>query len=233
MIHIRKLFFLFVVFRLALLLTAGHAGAKDSGPTKIRTDDTVKPDSINIQIFMSHLREHFEDLHDVIMRFHHRDPAIRGLIALDMLWQDNKLVSCAVESNDTGSETLASGLIEKLKAWEIDGLDGPFKTVLPIRVRIVGSDEPDFPNMAILTGFAGDKSGNPVRNAMIILRPLSAPEIKVPAARTNSEGIFIRTLIPPGRYQLLWVPAKGDTILTGFLTFTKGEHKKEHLVIDN
>ncbi|MBN2410709.1 carboxypeptidase regulatory-like domain-containing protein [candidate division KSB1 bacterium] len=229
----KKLFFLFFVFWMALTLIAGHFRAEDSEQTKVRADNTVKSDSIYIQIFMSHLREHFDDLHDVIMRFHHQDPAIKGLITLDMLWQDNKLISCAVESNDTGSEALASGLIEKLKAWEIDGLDGPFTTVLPLCVRIVGSDEPDFPNLAILTGFAGDKSGNPVRNAVIVLRSLSDPEIKVPYARTNSEGIFIRTLIPPGKYQLLCVPVKGDTMSIGHLTFIKGEHKKEHVVIDN
>jgi len=222
---------LIIVFFLSASFSTGQTQKAEPNRNKGQTNTSVQSDSVNTRLLLSHLRAHFDDLHDVIMRYHHQDPAIRGLITLEMLWRDKKLVSCTVNSNGTGNDSLASGLIDKMKAWEIDGLDGPYQTVLPLRVRIVGSEQPDFPELAILTGFAGDKSGKPLQNAMVILRSLLYPEVRVPNARTNSEGIFIRTLIPPGEYQLSCVPAGGDTIQIGARTFRKGEHKKEHLVI--
>jgi len=220
-----------IIFFLSASISTGETRKAGAGQNESHNGTPALPDSVNMQLFLSHLRVHFDDLHDVIMRFHHQDPAIRGLITLEMLWRDKKLVSCTVNSNDTGNDSLAAGLIDKMKAWEIDGLDGPYQTILPLRVRIVGSKEPDFPELAILTGYVEDKSGNPLQNAVVILRSLTDPEVKVPNARTNSEGIFIRTLIPPGKYQMLCVPAGGDTVQIGVRTFRKGEHKKEHLVI--
>ena len=47
-----------------------------------------------VDLFLAHLRAHFDDIHDVSMRFHADDPWIEGTIILGMDWRDGRGSRC-------------------------------------------------------------------------------------------------------------------------------------------
>jgi hypothetical protein len=202
-----------------------------------RSDDSGElsgaiADSVAGALLTAYLRANFADLHDVSMRFHHMDHTIGGIIEFAMSWENGMLTTVAVANNETDNADLAAALIEKFRTWRIEGLDGPFRINLPINIRLVGSDDPLFEERAILTGTVTAVSGEPLHGAEVQFIALRPDEEPVPAARTNREGVFVRTLIPPGEWSLQcthdgWAPA----IIAG-VALTAGQHHRERIVLD-
>ena len=185
-----------------------------------------------VDLFLTHLRAHFDDIHDVSMRFHADDPWIDGTITLRMDWRGGRLEKGEVLDNDTGSPEEGVALLEAVGRWSVDGLDGPARLTIPFRIKLVGSDEPEFPHTAILTGSVRAADGRGVHGARIVFRARESVEAKVPDARTSREGIFVRTLVPPGSWDLACV-VDGETVqeVTG-VRLEAGQHRRVDLVLD-
>jgi hypothetical protein len=187
-------------------------------------------DSLNWNVFIAYLQENFDDLHDVTMRYHHQDHTINGIVELRMTWEDGSLATADVISNETGSDDLPESLLEKMRKWEIEGLAGPAEITVPINVKLVGLDDPSFPNTAILTGEVKDSQGNPLHGAMVMLKPQVAG--KVYRAETNREGIFVRTLIPPGTWNLECSLLGYETVSRDGITLSAGQHMRQGFALN-
>jgi hypothetical protein len=225
--------------RFAGLLAAGLVvfclACGDKTEDRASGESTGKPsytaaDTLNWNVFVAYLQDHFDDLHDVTMRFHHRDETLNGILVLRMEWEEGRLRSAEVVSNETGSDELAEALIEKIRGWNIPDLQGPSEISLPVNVKLVGLDDPAFPDRAILTGEVTDTEGKPVSEAMVELKP---PGGGVGLrAETNREGIFVRTLIPPGVWDLEcshsgFEPASGKQV-----ALAAGRHGRVKLILE-
>jgi len=187
-------------------------------------------DSLELDILIAYIQGHFDDIHDVTMRYHHKDHTINGRVVIEMIWEGGALKSAEVVGNETGDEDLPGSMIEKMRGWNIEGLDGPAQVAVPFKVQLVGLDDPEFPNTAVLTGEVVDADGKPLREAMILIRPQVAGQVH--RAETNREGIFVRTLIPPGTWDI-------ECSLSGYGTATKpgvnlsaGDHEREKFVLE-
>ncbi len=220
----------------AAALAVGILGAGDCGPSgsgggsgQLPSDSIA--DSVNTAAFMAHLRRNFDDIHDVSMRFHHLDHTIGGLVAIEMIWEDETLVSAVPGVNETGNPDLALALIDKLRGWRIAGLTGRFETTLPLRIMLVGSDDPAFPTMGILTGRVVDASGAPIPGASLVLRPLGGLADTIIRVRTNREGVFVRTLIPPGEWTLTCTTEGKTPVTIESIHLSAGDHHRESIVI--
>jgi hypothetical protein len=188
------------------------------------------PDTVSGKLLVAHIQTHFDDLHDVTMRFHHQDPTLNGMVEIRTMWENGVLKTAEVVGNETDSDDLAGALVEKMQAWKIEGLDGPFETVIPVNVKIVGLDDPEFPNTAILTGEIRDAEGNPLEGVMVVIKPEVAGGVF--RAQTNREGIFVRTLVPPGTWDVEYSlqgyePARRDGI-----KLAAGKHVRESVVLE-
>jgi hypothetical protein len=213
-----------------LSLACGEKADDRQAEEQSETPAYTAADSLNWGVFVAYLQDHFDDFHDVTMRYHHRDPTINGIVTLRMTWENGRLVSADVVSNETGSDDLPEALIEKMKGWEIKDLTGPAEITLPVNVKLVGSDDPNFPNTAILTGEVKDTEGNPLKGVMVIIKPQVAGQVY--RAETNSEGIFVRTLIPPGTWDLDYMLEGYDTAVKPGVTLSAGQHMREQVVLD-
>ena len=182
-------------------------------------------DTVYWNLLTTYLQEHFDDFHDVTMRYHHQDHTINGLVEIKMNWENQVLKSAEVVTNETGSDDLPEALIEKMKGWNIEGLDGPAEITLPVRVKLVGLDDPEFPNTAILTGEVTDQDGNPIPDALIMIKPQVAGMVY--RARTNREGIFVRTLIPPATWDLECSHSGYETVTKEGVSLAAGDHHRE------
>lgn len=182
-------------------------------------------DSIYTQLLIQHLRSNFDDIHDVSMRYHHKDHNLNGVIQIDMLWNNEMLDSARVIHNETGDKSFGEELIKKIRSWRIAGIKGPFEIILPFRVKIVGMDEPGFNKSAIVTGKVVSENNSPIHRSKIeFINPNGSV---IDSARTNREGVFVRTLIPPGEYTLR---IGAENYLTGIIKnilLKKGEHRRE------
>ena len=96
------------------------------------------------EVFMTHFRQHWDDIHDVIIRFHYEDPLLKGKVCIQMTWQDGKLTGAEVIENTTGNMACGEALIRAMEAWEIPAIDRTWSSALPIRTTIKGSDDPAF-----------------------------------------------------------------------------------------
>jgi len=199
-------------------------GADEAGAAGFTAADTL-----NWNLFVGYLRDHFDDFHDVTMRYHHQDHTVNGVVEIRMQWEDRVLKSADVVSNGTGNDDLPVSLIEKMEKWEIEGLDGPAEITLPVSVKLVGLDEPDFPNTAILTGEVKDAEGNPLHGAMVMVKPQVAGQVY--RAETNREGIFVRTLIPPGTWDLECSLQGYETAYKEGVSLVAGQHMREHIIL--
>jgi hypothetical protein len=198
-----------------------------------RTPIKEEPDPADLQRYRDHLRAHFDDIHDVSMRFHMDDPSLGGLIALRMAWADGRLHSAEVLENETGSDAEAQALIDALGGWQIDGLAGPTAFNAAFRIRLVGSDHPEFPHRAILTGSVRDPSGAPLHGARISFSPSDAETTdEVPPATANREGIFIRTLIPPGSWDLVCSLEGRESANMDGVSLAAGQHRIIHFTLE-
>lgn len=197
-----------------------------------QTQDLPPSDSANTALLMQHLRTHFDDLHDVSMRFHHMDHTLGGMIVFETSWENGNSTSIQVVENETGDSSLAASLIEKFSAWQIEGMEGTFATHLPIRIQLVGSDDPDFPNRALITGLVADADGEPLHRARLKFVPQQSGQESVPNATTNREGIFVRTLIPPGEWALECTYEGKTPVVVEGIMLDAGEHHRETIVMN-
>ena len=232
-----------VVFVSALLLGLALSGlfcGKEPGNKSARGEtgtetgagtEAIAPlDSLGQVALLGYVREHFDDIHDVTMRFHHKDHNINGRVAIEMVWEGGTVRSAEAVINETGDEDLPGALIEKIRGWKIAELGGPSKVVLPFNVRIVGLDDPEFPNTGILTGEVTDADGQPLAGALIVIKPQVAGFVH--RAETNREGIFVRTLIPPGVWDVECSLAGYSTASKADLEIAAGEHCREKFVLN-
>ncbi len=185
-----------------------------------------QPDSVKMQIFITFLQEHFDDIHDVTMYYHHQDVNLNGLIVLNMDWQGGRLVEAVVIDNETGNDQLAEDLISVLKTWKIDNL-GPLQTQLPLRIKIVGKDDPEFLHTGIITGEIIDAAGNPLSGTKISFKGKAV----VPDARTNRKGIFVRTLIPPGKYDVYLNVQDSESVMIKSVDLSAGKHERINYIL--
>ena len=187
------------------------------------TEEPVAPSRAAFDTFVRHLRANFEDIHEVSMRFHRVDPTLNGMMVIEMTWTDGRMEDAKVLENET-NEAEAEAILEVLRRWRIDDLNGPVTFSVPFRFRIVGSDDPGYQDKGILTGSVRAADGTAIANAQIEL--LSESQSTEPIrARSNREGVFIRTLVPPGTWNVL---CKADGFKDGrveAVTLRKGEHR--------
>jgi hypothetical protein len=183
-------------------------------------------EKLNRQLLIDHFRRQFEDIHDVSMRFHHKDQSLNGVIEFKMKWEKGKLVGSETVLNETGDPEFPIAILEKMKSWRIDGITGPFETNFPLRIKLVGSDDPTFSHKAILTGKVIDQKGNPIQLATVRFAPVHHSDLSVPDCRSNREGIFVRTLIPPGFWDLECVHKNFQSVQLKDDQFKRGGHHR-------
>ncbi|MFH1311961.1 MAG: carboxypeptidase-like regulatory domain-containing protein, partial [Candidatus Eisenbacteria bacterium] len=159
-------------------------------------------DSVYTALLIKHLRDNFDDIHDVSMRFHHLDHRLNGIIQIDMHWDNGRMTSSSVAINETGNREFADALIENIEKWYIEELTSPFDFSLPLKITIVGSDDSTFSDKGILTGEIADSSGSPIEGARLLLRSSSDSSDTLNHCYSNREGIFVKTLIPVGSWDL-------------------------------
>jgi hypothetical protein len=210
------------------LLSCGD-DTKDEDAIEAGSPEYTAADTLHWNLLVAYLQEHFDDFHDVTMRYHHQDHTINGTIMIRMTWEDEVLKSAEVLSNETGSEELPLALIDKMTNWQIEGLDRRSVITLPVKVKLVGLDDPEFPNTAMLTGEVTDSDGNPLPGAIVSFMPRSGEQVL--RTRTNREGIFVMTLIPPGVWDL-------ECLLQGYgpatkeeITLSAGDHARERFTL--
>lgn len=203
-------------------------GSPVSAGTKQDAGGTVRG---AVDLFVAHLRANFDDIHDVSMRHHLHDPSLGGTIALRLAWKDGALIRAVVVENETGSEAEAQDMIEAIRRWRIEGLDD-VEFSIPLKIKMVGSDDPEFHERAILTGTVRDEEGNPVQGAVVSLFRAGGEGNPVARATANREGVFIRSLIPPGTWFLRcerrgYLPRTIEEV-----TLETGEHRRIRLVLE-
>jgi len=221
------------VLALAILICCLSCG-KESGEQEAAEEEGGAPaytaaDTLYWDLLITYLQDHFDDFHDVTMRYHHQDHTINGVVEIRMTWEDRILKSAEVLTNRTGSDDLPESLIEKMRKWEVEGLNGPTEITLPVNVKLVGLDDPNFPNTAIVTGEVRDTAGNPLHGATILIKPEVAA--RVYRAETNREGIFVRTLVPPGTWDLECSHEGYETALKQGVSLVAGQHVRERVVL--
>ncbi|MFH1312360.1 MAG: carboxypeptidase-like regulatory domain-containing protein [Candidatus Eisenbacteria bacterium] len=205
---------------------AGERQSADEGESPAFT----AADSLHWDLLVAHLQANFDDFHDVTMRFHHQDPTFNGLIEIKVMWENRVLTSAEIVKNETGSDDLAKALIAKMQSWEIEGLDGPLEIVVPIKVKLVGLDDPEFPNTGILTGEVLDVEEKPLEGVMVLIKPEVAG--MVVRAQTNREGIFVRTLIPPGTWDVECSLQGYKTVRKEGIKLSAGKHVRESVTLE-
>lgn len=224
-------FRLIATFTLLGVLSPRATVGQVAGDRPTRSETAA--DSAYGAILIAHLRANFDDIHDVSMRFHHLDHTIGGLVVFATVWEDGMLDSISVARNDTGNDELPAALIEKFRTWRIEGLDGPFEIGLPLNIRLVGSDNPVFPETATVTGTVTDESEQPVHGAVVEFLAGSSGQSAVPPARTNREGVFVRTLIPAGEWTITCRhPDFGAVVIEG-VKLGAGKHHRERIVLEH
>jgi len=118
-----------------------------------------------------------------------------------------------------------------MKKWNINGLSDSWITSVPFKTEIVGSRQTEFSISGILTGKVVDSEGNPVHGAKVQLTSMEHFESEPAPALTNREGIFIRTLIPAGNWDLTCTKDGYSSLFIKGLSFEKGEHVKKSIIM--
>lgn len=183
------------------------------------------------EIFMDNLRKNWDDIHDVIMRYHYEDPWLKGKVVINMNWQQGTLENGDILENTTGNELFANDLVTVLESWEINELAGPWSSALPIQTTIKGSEDPDFTEYGILTGKILGKDGKPLPGAGLVLVSTDNRSRRSRALHANREGVFIETLIPPGTYRLSCNVKGYKPVTIENILIEKGKHCKRDIDI--
>jgi hypothetical protein len=207
------------------LFVYGAAGAQE--PASMLSGN----DSLCTAMLFAHLRSNFDDIHDVSMRFHHLDHRLNGMIQLHTRWEGGRLISADIVRNETRNDDFALALIKSIGQWDIEGLAGPFEIDLPLRIKIVGSDDSTFAEKGILTGEIHDEAGAPVSRARLTFRSAAIASDTLRSVRSNREGIFVKTLIPPGRWNVEVVAPGYGAIVLESIEFRKGDHLRRKIVL--
>jgi len=207
------------------LFMCGAAGGQEPASTVSGND------SLYTAMLFAHLRGNFDDIHDVSMRFHHLDHRLNGMIQLHTRWEGGRMVSADVVRNETGSDDFGLELIKSIGRWNIDGLAGPFEIDLPLRIKIVGSDDSTYAEKGILTGEIYDEAGAPVSRARVSFKSASNSSDTLQTVRSNREGVFVKTLIPPGRWNVEIAAAGYRTVLFDTIELKKGDHLRRTITM--
>ncbi len=215
----------FMAAALAALIACGAAGAQEPASTVSGSD------SLYTAMLFAHLRSNFDDIHDVSMRFHHLDHRLNGMIQFHTRWEGGRMISADIVRNETKSDDFALALIESIGQWNIEGLAGPFEIDLPLRIKIVGSDDSTFAEKGILTGEIYDEAGAPVSRARVTFRSEANATDTLRSVRSNREGIFVKTLIPPGRWDVEASAPGYEAILLQSIEFQDGVHLRRKIVL--
>jgi len=187
-------------------------------------DEKVTKQDPAVTIFSDYQHKNWDDIHDVIMRFHCDDPFLAGTAELEMQWEGGKLASSSVKSNTTGNPDFGTSLIEAMKEWHIKDLPSAWNITIPFQTRIYGSDDPDFENCGIFTGKLLGKRGKPFKSAKLILRPVNIKDELADTIPVNREGIFIKTLLKPGKWKIACLFPDGSTEKATTIKISPGEH---------
>lgn len=191
----------------------------------------VNQDSVYTVLLINHLRNNFDDIHDVSMFFHHLDHNLNGVILINMRWENGKMISSSIEKNETGNKEFADEIVKKIEKWDIKDLTGPFETSLPLRIQIVGSTDSTFPEKGILTGEIYDDENNPIQKAKISFKSSDNSSENVPECFTNRDGIFVRTLIPIGNWDIEITAEGFEKCSVKNIAFKKGEHIRQKIML--
>ena len=208
------------------------------GPAGILDELKVLPttsgqEKTNEEIFINYFMNNWDDIHDVVMRYHNVDPGLKGLVEISMIWEQGKLTDANVSSNSTGNPDFGLSLVEAMKKWTIPGLAEGWSSTIPIRTAIVGSDDPEFSECGIFTGNIIDKSGNPVNGAMVALFPAENADGTPDTVYTNREGVFICTLLHPGTWRVECTRKSYATVEIDRLTVEKGQHYQRVIIMED
>lgn len=195
------------------------------------TAQSENQDSLNTVLLFNHLRNNFDDIHDVSMRFHHLDHNLNGVILINMQWENGKMIFSSIEKNETGNKDFADEIVKKIEMWNIENLTGPFETSLPLRIQIVGSTDSTFSEKGILTGEVYDGENNPIHKARIIFKSSDNSSETVPDCLTNREGIFVRTLIPVGNWDFEITADGFEKYSVKNINFKNGEHVRQKIML--
>jgi hypothetical protein len=181
------------------------------------------------EIFMAYLMSRWNDVHDVIMRYHYDDPGLKGVVSINMTWRQGMLSEADIQENTTGNEDYGLALVDVMKSWKITDLKDAWSSTLPIKTTIKGSDHPKFNEYGILTGKVSDKDGNPIPGVQLIMQPNKAVYGKADTLYTNREGIFIQTLIVPASYSIDCYKKGYKPVILKNIKFKKGQHRKQDI----
>lgn len=193
--------------------------------------ETEAADQSDAQRFLSYLRANFEDIHEVSMRYHMTDPSIGGLIVLQMEWEGGKMLDGRVIENETTSQEEGAALLDAIRKWRIDGITGPSTLEIPFRIKLVGSDDPTFPDRGILTGSVRAVDGSPIHQAQVRFSSSAGSDANLRPARTNREGVFIRTLVEPGTWDLECSAEGFEPVRISAVAFGAGTHHIRHFTL--
>lgn len=186
-------------------------------------------DSIYTALLINHLRNNFDDIHDVSMRFHHLDHRLNGVIQIRMHWENGYMTESSVALNETNNEEFANALIKNIEKWHIKDLTSPFDIVLPFRIKIVGSDDSTFFKKGILTGEIFDIKNNPIKGARLTFRSSNNANDTPRSCYSNREGIFVKTLIPVGSWNIECNAPGFQNVILRNISFGEGEHLRRKI----
>lgn len=182
--------------------------------------------------FLNHFNMYGEHIKQTIMRFHKDDPFLKGTVFIKMEWENGKLTSASADSNTTGNKDFAKALIEIIKTWNIPSIIEKWNFILPFKTFLEGSNQPDFLEKGILTGEITDSEGYPVDKVRIILTCKDST-INSDTLYSNQEGIFIKTLITPGLWNLEFENDKYEPKIFRNVEFSKGTHLREYIKLQH
>ena len=187
-------------------------------------------DSLYTVILINHLRNNFDDIHDVSMRFHHKDHTLNGIIVIGLHGRQELGATFSIERNDTNDEKFAIALANNIEKWYIKDLVNPFDINLPLNIQIVGNTDSTFAEKGIFTGRIVDEMGNPVNRVKLSFHSSHYTEDALRSIYSNREGIFVKTLIPIGNWNIAF-EAEGLNVLVENINFKKGEHKRKRVTL--
>lgn len=95
---------------------------------------------------------------------------LNGVNQTGMHWVNGSMTSSSVVLNETKNDEFAQVLITNIGKWHIKDLRGPFDIVLPLRIKIVDSDDSTFSEKGILTGEIKAVINNPIKTAKVTFR---------------------------------------------------------------
>ena len=206
-----------------------------SSPNNSKSQDlneiNSNSDSTYTALLFAHLRNNFDDIHDVSMRFHHYDHRLNGVIQINMHWENGRIISSNISRNDTKNGNFADAISAKLEEWYIEDLTGPFNISLPFNIKIVGSDDSTFSDKGILTGEIFSNDGKPIRNAKLSFHSVVNSSDTLRNCYSNREGIFVKTLIPIGNWNIEITATGFKRLLLENISFIKGDHIRKKIIL--